>query len=132
MAALTPPRDLSTASKKQWRSTIRALESAGAWVPDQDLDLLERYIRACETVRDARAAVAEQGVTVEGSKNQIRPHPLLKTIAEFERDAQRYAEALLLTPKARAGAGDGNGGGGGEDDPLEQLVKQFHGAPSGG
>ena len=50
--------------------------------------------------RTARQA-AEAEPFVEGSKGQLVAHPGLRVAAEAERDACRYAGALLLTPEAR-------------------------------
>ena len=52
-----------------------------------------------ELARQARATV--DNPISNGSKGQPVPHPALKIARLAEQDAQKYAEALLLTPAKR-------------------------------
>jgi len=95
----SPPDDLDDASKRFWRRTRRQLKAQGTW-DDAYVAALERYVRACELARHARELVPDHGTTT-GSRGQWVEHPLIKTSREAERDAHRYAEALLLLPADR-------------------------------
>jgi P27 family predicted phage terminase small subunit len=84
---------------------VKQLEEQKTWQAS-DMPALERYVRATERARMARAGLPKKrggGVvlTVEGSKGQLVQHPNVKTAREAERDAHEYAKDLLLTPKAR-------------------------------
>jgi P27 family predicted phage terminase small subunit len=101
-----PPQDLDGDSKALWKKTRKQLEEQNTW-HDSDAATLERYIRALERARQARASLPRDkktGVlqlTTKGSKGQLVQHPNVKTIREAERDAHEYAKDLLLTPKSR-------------------------------
>lgn len=104
---LDPPAGLDRAARLLWRLTIVQLGDQGTWA-DSDLPLLERYIRSVEVARHARGRIerraksnpAEAYVT-RGSQGQLVQHPDLKTAREAERDANDYAQDLLLSPKSR-------------------------------
>lgn len=98
-----PPTDLDEASKKLWKKTKKQLEDQKTW-EDSDAAALERYVRAMERARIARAGLLKKGkldLTARGSQGQLVQHPNVKTAREAERDAHEYAKDLLLTPKAR-------------------------------
>lgn len=94
-----PPDDFAEESRSLWLRVQRQLRDQGTW-QDTDAPLLESYTRAVALARSARLAAAEEPF-VEGSKGQLVAHPGLKVAAEAERDACRFATALLLTPEAR-------------------------------
>lgn len=96
---IKPPEDLPAGAKALWRAAQRQLRAQGTWT-DTDAPLLEAYIRALDRARAGRETASAEPY-VEGSKGQLVPHPGLKVAAEAERDACRYAGALLLTPEAR-------------------------------
>ena len=96
---LNAPKGLDPAGRELWASTQRHLRAQDTF-QDADAPLLESYVRAVCLSRTAREAAAEQPF-VEGSKGQLVAHPGLRVAAEAERDACRYATALLLTPEAR-------------------------------
>ena len=95
----SPPLDLDDASKRFWRRTLGQLRRQGTW-QDMDIPLLERYVRACQAARQWREKIPSDGTT-RGSQGQLVEHPLIRTVREAERDATRYAEALLLMPADR-------------------------------
>ena len=96
---LNAPKGLDPAGRELWASTQRHLRVQETW-QDADAPLLESYVRAVCLSRSAREAAATEPF-VEGSKGQLVAHPGLRVAAEAERDACRYATALLLTPEAR-------------------------------
>jgi len=96
---LNAPKGLDPAGRELWAAAQRHLRAQETW-QDADAPLLESYVRAVCLSRTAREAAAEEPF-VEGSKGQLVAHPGLRVAAEAERDAHRYATALLLTPEAR-------------------------------
>ena len=94
-----PPEDLDPDAQRVWRATQRHLRAQGTWT-DTDAPLLESYVRSVALARSSRAT-AHHEPFVKGSRGQLVAHPGLKVAAEAERDAARYAAALLLTPQAR-------------------------------
>ncbi len=94
------PAGLAGGARKLWRDTQRQLRRQSTW-EDTDAPLLESYVRAVALARSARAAASERPF-IGGSKGQLVAHPGLRVAAEAERDACRFAQALLLTPQARA------------------------------
>lgn len=116
----SPPKDLLPESKRLWKETIEHLKGQDTWAVS-DVPALERYIRAMERARVARESLVKDGrpvLTAVGSQGQLVQHPNVKTAREAERDANDYAQQLLLTPAARRraqveakGAGGGKFGG---------------------
>ena len=94
-----PPPNLADEGRGLWLRAQRHLRAQGTW-QDADAPLLESYVRAVETSRTCRVVASGQPF-VEGSQGQPVAHPGLKVAAEADRDACRYAAALLLTPEAR-------------------------------
>ncbi len=93
------PADFDREARELWLAVQRHLRRQGTW-QDADAPLLEAYVRWVTGARQTRSEAARQPF-VEGSKGQPVAHPGLKVAAEAERDACRYATALLLTPEAR-------------------------------
>lgn len=86
MKAPAPPKDLSTAGKALWRKTL----SDYAFSTATDLAMLAEYVRTFDRLAEIRAAIAKDGITVQGSQGQPRQHPLLSA----ENDARRALIAL--------------------------------------
>ncbi len=115
-------------ARELWLAAHRHLHAQGTW-QDTDGPLLEAYVRNIVTARRARAA-AEGDPFVAGSKGQPVAHPGLKVAAEAERDAQRYASELLLTPAARRRHNLKTTGGG--DDGLAGVLGIVEAGGGGG
>lgn len=108
----TCPDDLDRQSKAVWKKTRSLIRRDGRWRPEYSL-LLERYVRAIEVARLARARIAKRAefdtdsaFTTRGSQGQLVQHPDLKTARDAEKDANEYARELVLTPAARAKMGE--------------------------
>lgn len=94
------PTDLGEAAQARWPSLaadVLAL-TGGANV---DFDLLAHLLRTEERLAELRTAIAKQGVTVEGSKGQLRPHPLLLREEALSRSVADAYDTLKLTPARR-------------------------------
>lgn len=111
------PGDFDRISKSIWRKTRALIKKEGSWRPEYSI-LLERYVRAIEVGRLARARIAARAKALKqsgqddamaylthGSQGQLVQHPDLKTARDAENDANNYARELLLTPAARAKGG---------------------------
>ncbi|MGI8462578.1 MAG: P27 family phage terminase small subunit [Solirubrobacterales bacterium] len=96
---IPPPDEFPKDMRVIWHAAQRQLRLQGTW-ENTDCQLLESYVRAILTARRAAAAAADRPF-VEGSRGQLVAHPAVKAAAEAERDACRFAQALLLTPDAR-------------------------------
>ena len=87
------PAGLSTRARRLFREIV------DGWALDADqVAVLEAGCRALTRLEAAEAVVAEDGLTVDGSKGQPRPHPLLSTI-DVERRA--FVQALKQLDLAR-------------------------------
>lgn len=93
-------QDFDDYGQATYRAAREELEAQGTW-RDTDAPLLEAYVRSLVLARQARKAVASSPFT-EGSRGQLVAHPGVKVASDAERDAERYARALLLTPEARS------------------------------
>jgi hypothetical protein len=67
-----PPRGLSRRSRDFWR----AVDAEFVLAPP-DFELLRGICTTMDRLDEVRSAISRDGVTVPGSKGQIRPHPLL-------------------------------------------------------
>ncbi len=63
--------------------------------PDE-LALLRSFCEVTDECRSLRQAIAEQGLTVAGSRGQVRPHPLLGALAQSRAMQVRLAAQLGL------------------------------------
>lgn len=111
------PASFDQAAGVIWRRTIKQLKELG-FFEDADLPLIERYVLALEMARRQREKIVELealegtwvgeelhlGAYTTGSTGQLVAHPAVKMARDAEADAQKYAEALLLTPASRARA----------------------------
>jgi P27 family predicted phage terminase small subunit len=75
-----PPKHLGDEEKRIWRDVFVDFE-----LPTKaGLHVLTSALEAHQRVRECRAAIKHEGLTVEGRDGQLRPHPLLAA----ERDAR--------------------------------------------
>ena len=95
---LDPTPQLTPAGRKIWDEVREYLEDHGIW-NDVHAPLLERYVRNLVRANWARER-AEKRPTVKGSTKQTVANPLFAVARNSELDAHKYAEALLITPKA--------------------------------
>ena len=96
-----PPAHLSEEARALWKGLSRdALEVAGG--AEVDFLLLENLLLIWDRLAAATAAIAEEGLTVTGSKGQMRPHPLLSFEAGLRREFASGLDQLGLSPKSRA------------------------------
>lgn len=111
------PEDFDDESREMLERTLVALQEQGTW-RDHDAELLERYVRRKQDVREFRAAVAEQGrFQTSANGGRVYAHPGIDKERDALRDVQALADALVLTPDARKRHGrDGDDEG---DDELD-------------
>lgn len=94
------PSGLSEASAALWPRLVTDLRDTSG-VAEVDLLLLEDVLRAMDRLATVREVLATDGITVTGSKDQIRPHPLLVTESVLRRDIAAGFERLKLAPNRR-------------------------------
>lgn len=63
-----------------------------------DLLLLEHALRAMDRLEGVRMVLDREGLTVEGSKGQTRPHPLLVAEGVLRREVAASLERLGIGP----------------------------------
>ena len=70
--------------------------------PDRYADSVLRYARAIDMVEEIRREWNDAGrpKLFTHSNGAVVPHPLVKLLAESEKDAARYGRALKLEPEA--------------------------------
>jgi phage terminase small subunit len=103
-----PPADLDASSRKVWTTALAELEDAGTWT-EAAAPLLELYVRALQTARQARGRISkrlkqdgeEAAFFAKGSMGQLVAHPDIGIARSAEQDAARLAAALLIEPAAR-------------------------------
>lgn len=117
LATFPPPEDFDDESRELFESTLLALQEQGTW-RDHDVELLERYVRRKQDVREFRAAVADAGAfQTSANGGRVYAHPGIDKERDALRDVQGLADALVLTPDGRKRHGrDGNGN---DPDPFD-------------
>jgi phage terminase small subunit len=98
----------SAADEARRAALRRAWASLERTVPDEAerelyREAVERYAEAVALAARLRAKWTALGcpTIAEGSMRQQIPHPLVKMLAEAERDAARFAGAVGLDPSVR-------------------------------
>jgi hypothetical protein len=103
-----PPDDLSAASRGLWPGLVAdlavvamAASKATTVAAQVDLLLLADTLRARDRLEDVAAELAKTGVVVDGSKGQVRPHPLLAVERALRAELGAGFERLQLAPRRR-------------------------------
>jgi P27 family predicted phage terminase small subunit len=117
LPTLATPDDFDQESVALHARTLTVLQEQGTW-RDHDADLLERYVRRMQDVREYRSELKESG-RFQKTKTRIYAHPAIDKERDALRDVQSLADALVLTPDARKKHGqDGDGDGDGDEFDL--------------
>ncbi len=111
--ASTGLHGLSQASEALWDGLIADLRvvNQDQEVPEVDELLLVDVLRARDRLSEIAGKIQEQGLTVEGSTGQLRPHPLLETEARLRAEVRSGLERLGLTGVGRTWQIHGGPGG---------------------
>lgn len=99
------PGDFDATGKERWRKAHSFISGQYGW-EDVYASTLERYVRAWGFLDAAKDRLANEGLTVAGSKGQPAQHPAWKTYVEAARIMDVTALALGLTPSARQKMGE--------------------------
>src|SRR5436190_23682115 len=78
-ALLEPPSDLSLESRERWPrflADVAGTDDRGQ-ACEVDALLLAELLRTCDRLAQVREQLSSDGLTVTGSQDQTRPHPLL-------------------------------------------------------
>jgi phage terminase small subunit len=110
------PEDFDQEAKGLYTRVIAYLRALpeGLW-DDNMVPTAQCYVRSKQLARQARVAIGDRPYTMNSAGRAFK-HPAVEDARQHERDAHTYAEALLLTPKARQVAGVKGGGGA---DPFD-------------
>lgn len=82
---------MSEAGKTFWRSCLAVYDLSPA-----EVVLLRRAVRTIDVLEQIDAALADDGVSVEGSVGQLRAHPLLALKCENERVLDALIRGMCL------------------------------------
>jgi P27 family predicted phage terminase small subunit len=84
--------------------------NAGAGTAEVDLVVLEQVLRARDRLQAVSTKLDADGVTVTGSKDQVRPHPLLSVERALRAEVVAGLQQLGLTDRGDCRLGvDANG-----------------------
>ena len=94
------PDDLSASGARAFDVAMAQVESMPE--PDRFYDAVLRFARAVDMADFVRADWNDRGCPLlfEHSNGALVPHPLVKLLAESEKDAARAGRALKLEPDA--------------------------------
>src|SRR5215211_1907850 len=95
----TPPDGLSDECAGLWGGFVVDLIGIHGGLADVDALLLEDVLRTRDRLTQVREKLAEDGPTVVGSRNQVRPHPLLDTERALQRDVAVGLQRLGLAKR---------------------------------
>jgi hypothetical protein len=96
---IAPPSGLAPASQRLWRALVNDVECVTDGPPAAaSLVVVEEVIRARERLAEVRKTLADEGVTVSGSRGQLRPHPLLVMERQLVGEIVNGLERLELRP----------------------------------
>lgn len=102
------PDDLGDAGKRAFNLASAQVDAMPE--PERFRDAVLRFARAVDLVEELREEWIAEGrpKLFTHSNGALVPHPLLKLIAETEKDAARFGRALKLEPDAIKGARGGS------------------------
>jgi hypothetical protein len=94
------PDDLGTSGARAFDVALAQVESMPE--PDRFYDAVLRFARAVDMADFVRADWVDRGrpLMYEHTNGALVPHPLVKLLAESEKDAARAGRALKLEPDA--------------------------------
>lgn len=95
------PPGFSAVQAKEWRRLVRLLVEAGV-ATVVDGEVIEAYVRAVVTARDAEAVWQRDGMVIPGSDNQPKAHPAIRIARQSWDAAHRLGASLGLDPSSRA------------------------------
>lgn len=96
------PTTLGDSGRSAWG---RLWDHGRPWLLPSDSEVLTWLSEAYDERDAVRAQIAQDGYMVEGSKGQMRPHPLLAQLRALEQQMTRWLAACGFDPSARARLG---------------------------
>ncbi len=94
------PPDLSPASSDAWAGLAADLHAIHGG-HEVDFTILANVLRAADRLAGVAETIGRDGVTVAGSKGQLRPHPLLAIEQSLRREVADGLDRLQLSPAKR-------------------------------
>lgn len=97
----SPPDYFTGEMAAEWSRLVGELAAHPRWLADVDLGVLEGYVAAWSTFRQAARSVAERGAVVVGSTGLVAPNPAVRVQRDALTQLRQYAQQLGFTPVAR-------------------------------
>lgn len=94
------PKELPAAAKDLWQGLASDVVAVAGGA-EIDLLLLADMVRVRQRLLEVSETLNKEGLTVEGSKGQKRPHPLLSVEGALQRDFAAGMDRLGLSPGTR-------------------------------
>lgn len=113
------PSWLPDHGKKEWKRVLPVLVAARK-ISEHELQTVESYCIATARIREAEAIIQRDGLTYVGPNGDIKRHPASVLLKDSMEGARRLADALGLTPAARA-KNKGGAPGADENDAFGDL-----------
>src|SRR5690554_5852798 len=88
----TPPKTLGHDGRTLWTNLRNEYDISDSG----SLAVLQSLCETVDRLNECRETIARDGLTVEGSGGQPRPHPLLQVEAESRRALLAHSRALRL------------------------------------
>lgn len=96
-----PPASLPAGMAEEWTDVAADLTKRGLLTASM-LGVLESYLIARWTMREAQAAVAEHGLLVKGAHGAPKPNPATGVLNKAGEVVARLAAEMGLTPASRS------------------------------
>lgn len=121
------PPGLNAAGKRAWKQAMAVLDEQAA-PAERFIEAAVRYARAVDFADRVQRQHKQEGypTLAQGGAtgSAVVPHPLVRIVAEAERDAARFGAALGLDPQSRKKLGAAKG------RPQERVPSRRKGEPA--
>jgi P27 family predicted phage terminase small subunit len=105
-ASNTPPKPPASLGDSGCEAWDRLWTAGQAWLSNEtDYDILSRLCEAHDEREAMREQMAHDGYMVMGSRDQLRPHPLLVHVRALEAQMTQWETLLGFNPAARSKLG---------------------------
>jgi P27 family predicted phage terminase small subunit len=95
-----PAAGLSRLAREEWKKLAPVAHRLGT-LTEADLRGFALLCEALGIERQAREAVASEGMTTSTADGGLKPHPAVRIMEGARRDAARLLESFGLNPKGR-------------------------------
>jgi len=103
----TPPKHLSTANKKLYKTLVGQLKNSDI-LCDLDMIILENTVDSISRMRECNELITRDGITYENTKGDILKNPACQAYKDYNAIFNKCCQELGLSPSARARLAFGN------------------------